>query len=49
MAGNDTAGAMTDRNGVFVFSGGEAGSAQAQVTVVPTVDISGDTSQPSAG
>ena len=42
--GYDAAGANSARNGAYVFSGGEGGSAQAQVTAVQTVDISGDTS-----
>ena len=44
MAGYDTAGANATRNGTYVFSGGEGGSAQAQVTAFQDVDISGDTS-----
>lgn len=44
MAGYDAAGATVTRNGIFVFSGGEGGSAQAQVTAFQDIDISGDTS-----
>jgi uncharacterized protein DUF2793 len=44
MAGYDTAGATAARNGTYVFSGGEGGLAQAQVTAFQDIDISGDTS-----
>jgi len=44
MAGYDTAGANSTRNGTYVFSGGEGGSAQPQVTAFQDIDISGDTS-----
>jgi len=44
MAGYDTAGANTVRNGIYVFSGGEGGSAQALVTAYQDIDITGDAS-----
>jgi uncharacterized protein DUF2793 len=44
MAGYDTAGATAARNGSYVFSGGEDGSVQPQVTAFQDIDISGDTS-----
>jgi uncharacterized protein DUF2793 len=44
MAGYDAAGATAARNGTYVFSGGEGGSAQAKVTAFQEIDISSDTS-----
>jgi uncharacterized protein DUF2793 len=44
IADYDTAGATAARNGTYVFSGGEGGLAQAQVTAYQDIDISGDTS-----
>lgn len=44
LSGYDAAGANTVRNGVYVFSGGEGGSAQALVTAYQDIDISADAS-----